>query len=152
MKKKTKVKTAMRKSAGSPGPVRKTESPEAFRGMAEKAVGQAKETYERMSSAAAEASNLIQDSCLTAAKGAMEHNAKVVEIVRANTNAAFDYAEKLLAARSPSDFVDMASDHARKHFDAISGQTRELSALGQRVTLAIAEPLTAGAVKAFRPI
>jgi hypothetical protein len=43
-----------------------------------------------MSAAAAEASNLIQTSCATAAKGAMEYNTMVIEIARANTNAAFD--------------------------------------------------------------
>jgi hypothetical protein len=103
-----------------------------------------------MSAVAAEASNLIQNSCLMAAKGAMEHNVRVIEIVRGNTNAAFDSANKLLGVKSPSEFVDVATEHARKHFDMLSEQTRELLAFGQKVTLEIAEPLKAGVTKAFR--
>lgn len=143
------VKTATVKPGGAPYDLPKAEVPHAFGEMAEKSAAQAKETYEKMSAATTEASNLIHNSCSTAAKGAAEYNAKVIEIARANTNAAFDYAGKLLGVKSPSEFVELATEHARKHFEALSEQTKELAALGQKVALETTEPLKAGVTKAF---
>jgi phasin len=118
--------------------------------MAQNGAAQAKETYEKMSAATAEASNLIQTSCATAAKGAMEYNAKVIEIACANTNAAFDYARGLYGVKSPAEFLEVATEHARKRFDVFSEQTKELAALAQKVASEAAEPLKAGVTKAFR--
>jgi phasin len=144
------VKTATMNPAGSPFDMAKTEAPQAFRELGEKGAAQAKETYEKMSAATAEVSNLIQNSCSTAARGAMEYNVRVIEIARTNANAAFDYANELLGAKSPSEFVEIATEHAREHFDTLAEQTRQLSALGQKVALEIAEPLQAGVTKAFQ--
>jgi hypothetical protein len=40
-------------------------------------------------------------------------NVRVIEIARTNANAAFDHANKLLGVKSPSEFVQMATEHAR---------------------------------------
>jgi phasin len=120
------------------------------RQIAENGAAQAKETYAKMNAATAEASGLVQISCAAAAKGAMEYNVKVVEIARANANAAFDYARDLNGVKSPSEFIEVMTEHARKSFDAFSAQTKELTALAQKVTSEAAEPLKAGVTKAFR--
>jgi len=134
------------KSAGAP----MTEIPQAIHAMAEKGTAQAKESYEKATAAAAEASVLIQNACSSAAQGAVECNTKVIEFARANTNAAFDYANDLLGVKSPADFLKVATEHARKQYDILSAQTKELSAMGQKAMLEAAEPLKAGAAKAFR--
>ena len=85
-----------------------------------------------------------------ATQGATECNAKVIEFARANTNAAFDYANELLGVKSPSDFLKVASEHARKQFETFSAQTKELTALSQKAMLEAAEPLKAGAAKVFK--
>ena len=53
---------------------------------------QAKETFEKMSAATAEATTLMKDSYSTAVKGAQDHNTKFIEFARANTEAAFEFA------------------------------------------------------------
>jgi phasin len=146
----THTKADAAKRAGSPYAMPKTETPQAVRQMAENGAAQAKETYAKMSAAAADASNLIQTSCAAAAKGAMEYNAKVIEIACANANAAFDFARGLYGVKSPSEFLEMTTAHARKRFDVFSEQTKELATLAQKVASEAAQPLKAGVAKAFR--
>lgn len=134
------------KSAGAPT----MEVPQAIHEMAGKGAAQAKEAYEKMTAATADASQLIQSACTSAAQGAAECNSKVIEFARANTNAAFDYANELLGVKSPSDFLKIATEHARKQFEVLSAQTKELTALSQKAMLEAVEPLKAGAAKAFR--
>jgi hypothetical protein len=81
--------------------------------MADKGTTQAKESYEKMTAATAEASNVIQNACSTAARGAIDCNAKMIEFARANSNAAFDYASKLLGVKSPSEFLEVSTEHTR---------------------------------------
>jgi phasin len=133
------------KSAGAP----KMGTPQAFREMADKGTAQAKASYDKMSAATAEASSVIQNAGATAAQGFKDGNAKVIEFARANSNAAFDYANQLLAVKSPSEFIQVSTEQARKQFEVLSEQTKELTALSQKVMLETAEPLKAGAAKAF---
>jgi len=72
----------------------------------------------------------------------------VIEIARTNTNAAFDYAHALMGMKSPSEFVEMSAARARQQFEAMTGQTKELAALAQKVATETAEPLT----RAFRKV
>jgi phasin len=134
------------RSASAP----KIEAPQAIREMADKGTTQAKESYEKMTAATAEASNVIQNVCSTAAQGAIDCNAKMIEFARANSNAAFDYASKLLGVKSPSEFLEVSTEHARKRFEILSEQTKELTALSQKMMLETTEPLKSGAAKAFR--
>src|SRR3954469_12219310 len=69
----------------------KMEIPAAFREMAEKSVTQAKQTYERMKSAAEGATDLLEQTYATAARGASDYGLKLIEVSRVNTNAAFDF-------------------------------------------------------------
>ena len=125
-------------------------TPQAIREMADKGTAQAKASYDKMSAATAEASTVMQNAGATAAQGFKDSNAKVIEFARANSNAAFDYASKLLGVKSPSEFIEVSTEQARKQFEVLSEQTKELTALSQKVMLETAEPLKAGAAKAFR--
>jgi phasin len=106
-------------------------------------------TYENAKAATEEETDLLKDTYKTAAKGATDYNLKVIEIARTNTNSAFDYAYKLMGMKSPSEFAELSTAHARKQFEAMSAQTKELTELAQKVTTEITEPLKAGVTKAF---
>src|SRR5262249_48669986 len=69
----------------------KMEVPAAFREFAEKSVSQAKETYEKMKSAAEEATDVLEDTYAHASKGASDYGLKLIETARANTNATLDF-------------------------------------------------------------
>ena len=122
---------------------------QAFRATAEKGSAQAKEAFEKMNGATAEATELFKNSYSTAVKGAQDYNTKVIEFAQANTEAALDFVQKLSGVKSPSDFVELSTDHSRKQFETLTEQTKELAALAQKVTLASVEPLKTGVTKAF---
>jgi phasin len=124
------------------------EAPAAFRDMAEKSLSQAKDSYEKMKSAAEEATGVLEDTYATASKGAADYTLKMLEMTRENTNAAFDFAVELLGAKTLSEVIELSSAHARKQFETMSEQTKELASLAQRVATEAAEPFKEGMTKA----
>jgi phasin len=110
---------------------------------------QAKEAFEKMNVATADAAALFKNSYSTVVKGAQDYNNKVIEFAQANTVAAFDFAQKLSGVKSPSDFMELSTEHSREQFKTLTEQTKELAALAQKVTLATAEPLRTGVSKVF---
>jgi phasin len=125
------------------------EMPEAFREMTEKGVAQAKDTYEKAKAAAEQATDLLKNTYTIAARSSMDYNLRVLDIARTNTSSAFDYAQELLGAKSPAEFAELATAHARKQCEAMTAQTKELAALAQKATTEIAEPLKTGVTTAF---
>ena len=130
----------------------KVEMPAAFREFAERGAAQAKDTYEKMKAAAEEATDVLETTYSTAAKGASDYGLKVIEATRVNTNAAFDYAGELFTAKSLSEVVELSSAHARKQFEALTQQSKELGALAQKVATETAEPIKNGMNKAFSKV
>ncbi len=122
---------------------------EAFRQTAEKGVTQAKDTYEKARVATEQATDILKDTYATVAKGATDYNLKIIEIARTNTNTAIEHAQKLIGAKSPLEFVALSTTHARKQFDTMIAQTKELTELAQKVTTEITEPFKAGVAMVF---
>jgi phasin len=130
----------------------KMEIPAAFRELAEKSVSQAKETYEKMKSAAEEATDVIEDTYATATKGASDYGLKVIEAARENTNAAFDFATQLMTVKSLSEMVELSTAHTRKQFEALTAQSKELAAIAQKVATESAEPAKESFSKVFKKV
>jgi phasin len=128
----------------------KMEVPAAFRDIAEKSVSQAKENYEKMKAAAEEATDVLEETYSTASKGAADYGLKVIETARSNANAAFDFASELLGVKSVSEVVELSTAHARKQFETLSTQTKELTSLAQKIATETAEPIKEGMNKAFK--
>jgi phasin len=139
-------------SATKPASFQQTDAPQVFREIAEAGTTHAKETYEKISVATTEAADLVKDSCSTAVKGAQDYNAKFIEFAHANTNAAFNFVQKLFGVKTPTEFVELSTEHARTQLEALTDQTKQLAALAQKVTLATAEPLKTGVAKAFNRV
>jgi phasin len=115
----------------------KMEVPLAFRELADQGVAQVRDTYEKAKTATEQATNQLKEAYTTAAKGATDYNIKVIEIARANTNTAVDNAFELLGVKSLTEFVELSTKHARKQFEVMTAQTRELAELAQKVTTEI---------------
>jgi phasin len=139
-------------TATKPAGFQKTDAPQVFREMAEAGTTHAKETYEKMSAATTEAADFVKDSCSMAVKGAQDYNTKFIELAHANTNSAFNFVQKLFGVKSPTEFVELSTEHARTQLETLTDQTKQLAALAQKVTLATAEPLKIGVAKAFNRV
>jgi phasin len=113
----------------------------AFREFAEKGITQAKDSYARMKTAAEEATGVLETTYATASKGAADYSLKVVEMARANSNAAFDLAAELLGARTLAQVVEISTSHTRKQIEQMSAQAKELATLAQKVATETVEPM-----------
>jgi phasin len=130
----------------------KVEMPAAFREFAERGVAQAKDTYEKMKAVAEEATDVLETTYSTASKGASDYGLKMIEAARVNTNAAFDFANEMITAKSLSEVIELSSAHARKQFETLTKQGKELSALAQKVATETSEPIKNGINKAFSKV
>jgi phasin len=115
----------------------------------EQAAAQSKENLDKMGAAAQDATNLVKDTYSASMKGAQDYNAKLIELARINTEAAFAYAQQLARVKSPAEFMELTTKYAREQFEAMAEQTRELAAFAQKMTLEAADPLKSRATKAF---
>lgn len=52
--------------------------------------------------------------------------------------------------KSPSEFLEVSTEHARKQFEVVTGQSKEFTALSQKVMLEAAKPLKDGAARVFQ--
>jgi hypothetical protein len=66
------------------------------------------------------------------------YNSKLVEFTHANVVANFDFVRKLLGVNSPIRLIELSAEHARRQFEMLSEQTKQLTALAQKITLASA--------------
>src|SRR2546423_12615097 len=128
----------------------KIEVPAAFREFAEKGVAQTKEAYEKFKATAEENTEILESVYTTASKGATAYGLKTIEVARANTDAMFDYVEALFGVKSPSEFVELSTKHAREQFETLTGQGKELAGLAQKVATDTAEPIKSRVAKAMK--
>lgn len=127
----------------------KMEVPAAFREIAEKGLATAKGNYEKLKSAAEEATDTLEDTYATATKGCSDYGLKVIESARVNSNAAFDLFGELLSAKSYSEVVELSTAYMRSHFDTVSAQSKDLAECAQKVTADTVAPIKEGLTSAF---
>jgi phasin len=127
------------------------EVPEQMRAFAEKGVSQARESYTKFKDAAETHNSTIEAVFTTATKGATEYSAKLLDIVKANTSATFDFAQELVGAKTPSQAMELWSAHAKKQVETLTAQAKELTELAQKIATETAEPIKTGASKLFKP-
>lgn len=107
------------------------------------------EGVEKASAAAAEGAGAVRNSMSTAFKGVQDYNAKLLEFAHANTKSAFDFFQQLSGVKSPTALMALSTEHTRKQFEIFTEQTKQLASLAESAALAAAEPIKAGAAKAF---
>ncbi len=128
----------------------KAEVPAAFREMAEKSVEQAKASYAKMKAAAEEATDLVEDTYETARAGALEFNTKSLEAVKTNTDAAFGFAKEFFAVKTLAEAVELQTTFARKQFEVLTAQVKELQETAKKVATDTAAPVKAATEKAMK--
>ncbi len=127
----------------------KAKATDGFHEIAEKGIAQAKTSFDKAKAANDHGADIFKNSYATATKGATDYNLKFIEIARVNTNTAFDYAHAMLAVKSVPEFFELSTAHARKQFELMTVQTKELAALAQKMTTDVAEPLKTEVTRAF---
>jgi hypothetical protein len=93
--------------------------------------------------------DLFKVSSSAALSGVQDYNNKVLEFARTNTNATFDFFQKLQTVKSPSEFMALSTEHARTQTQVLTEQTKQLLELAQKVTAAAGAPMKFGAGNMF---
>lgn len=120
------------------------------RSMIEKGLAESRTGYAKAKSVADETAVAVEASFATAKTGALEINAKAFEAMRATAEANFDFAKSVIAAKSLSDVVALQGEFARKQIEWLTGQTKEIGALAQKVANDSVEPIKAQVAKTFK--
>jgi len=139
------------KKAFSANGIPPVEVPPAVREIAEKSLATLRENYDKLKASADQVNATIEDTYTTASKGVAEYNSKVLAAVQENVNSTFDYFNSLLQVKSLAEAVELSTSHARQRFEAVSGQTKDLSALAQKVAAESSEPIKSSVEKATKP-
>lgn len=126
--------------------------PEQVRAFAEKGVSQAREGYQKLKEAAETNNGAIEAAYTSATKGAGDFTAKVIDIAKTNTESAFDFAQALLGVKSLPEAFELVNSHARKQFETLTAQSKDLADLTQKVATDTVEPIKASAAKAFKTV
>jgi phasin len=127
------------------------EVPEQVRAFAEKGVSQARDNYAKFKDAAETHNGTIEAVFTSASKGASEYTAKLMEMMKSNTTASLDFAQQLFGVKSPSEALELWTSHARKQFETLTAQAKQLAELGQKVATETVEPIKTSASKLFKP-
>jgi len=109
----------------------------------------ARENFEQGASAAQHATRNAEQSYSSALTGMREFNLKLIEMAHANTEAAFELAHEIASAEAPSDLAAIWAEHARRQFELMTRQSKELTELGQKLAGRTTEPFAHTINEAF---
>ena len=126
------------------------EVPEQMRAFAEKGVSQARDSYAKFKDAAETHNGTIEAVFTSASKGASEYTAKLIEFFKANTSSSLDFAQELFGVKTPAEAMELWTSHAKKQYETLTAQAKELAELGQKVATETVEPIKASAVEVLQ--
>ena len=115
-------------------------TPEAVRVMAEKAVDQGREVYDRSKDALDASVATLERTFDVAGQGAVAFNRKIIDIAQRNVNSGFDLAKSLAGAKNLSEMVELQSAYWQKLLNTLTSQAEEVRALATKVAAAAGEP------------
>jgi phasin len=127
-----------------------TELQSDLRSVVEKGLAESREAYARAIAAADEAAGAVESSLAAAKAGVVAINAKALEALRANVDANFDFVKSVFAVKNVADYVALQGEFTRKQIDAITGQSKEIGALAQKLATEAAEPIKEQVAKTFK--
>ena len=127
-----------------------TAVPEGVRALADNAVAQTREAYDRSKDAFDASLTTFERSFDAAGQGAAAFNRKIVDIARRNVAANFDLATSLAGAKNLTDIVELQSAFWRKQFGVLTAQAEEVRVLSTQVTADAVEQVKRGGVHELR--
>jgi len=116
--------------------------PNGVRSLAETAVAQTPDAYDRSQVALDASIATFESSFDTAGRSATAFNRKIIDLARRNIDSVFDLAESLSNAKNLTEIVELQAAYWQKQFSLLSAQAREVGTLS-KLTDAAGEPVKA---------
>ena len=125
---------------------------EQVREITEKSVEQTKEVFSQIKDQADTAQRTLETTFETAQSNTAALSLKALAALRSNCEASFDHVEKLIAAKSMGEAVELQSAFVRHQIEVISDQAMEIEAAAIKAAEEISAPVTSAVEKAFKGI
>ena len=110
------------------------------------------ETLEKGKAAAEQTARSVEQSYTATVENMRDYSLKMIDMAQANADAVFELARRLATAKAPSDITELWTAHAKKQFETLTEQTKELTALGQKIAGESAEPIARSVNQAFKKV
>lgn len=104
------------------------EIPAEIRDLTAKSVDEARKAFERFVEAARSASAQAESTAELVQSSAKDVSAKALSFTEENIKAAFEHAQKLIAAKDPQEFLAHQSEYVKAQLAAMEEHAKELSA------------------------
>jgi phasin len=124
--------------------------PPAVRDFAEKSMTQVRDSYDRIKTAAEEATGLVEETLETSRKNAYAFGVKALDAAKTNTDASFAHARDLFGAKTVTELFELQSAFAKKQFDAVTSQFREFQSMTEKLVTETTKPVAAKMEKAMK--
>lgn len=111
------------------------------RKFSDKSMAVANEALEKSKAAGERSARAFQESYSTSVEYMRDYNRKMMEMAQANMEAVFEIARRLGSAKTPSEIIELWTTHSKKQFEVLSEQTKELTALGQKMAVECVGPM-----------
>ncbi len=125
------------------------EAQEQFRKAVEQSVTQSRAAYEKLKTAAEQATGSLETSYSVATKGVNSLNAKAIDALKAQADVTMEHMKSVMAAKTVGEAIALQSTHARKQFETLSAQAKDFSEMMQKIAVEATEPLKAVFGKGF---
>jgi phasin len=123
-----------------------------FRSFAEKGMEQSKEAYAKAKGMAEDSQKMVQDTFDSAKAHSTDIAMKALKAARSNTDAGFAHFEALLGAKSFSDVIEMQTAFARKQFEIVTDQVKDMQSATKVAAEDIAKPAKVVAEKVAKTV
>lgn len=116
------------------------EVPEVLRVLALQSLERTRETYARLRATAEDTTDALEQSFETTRDGLLGIQFSALDAAKANADATFDLARKLLGVRSLTDAVELQTSFARERFEAMANYMQDVQANLTKVVSQSAAP------------
>jgi phasin len=116
------------------------EIPEKMREMADKSVGQAKKAFEQFLDATQKAVASAEGSAQSFRDSAADVNRQALAYLEDNVAASFDYAQRLVQARTVEEMTALQQEFVKRQMAAAAEQGRQLSQMMGKAASSAAKP------------
>jgi phasin len=123
------------------------EVPKDMRAFAEQSVEQARKAFDGFFGAVQKAANTMEGHAAAAQAGAKDVRDRAMTLAETNVARSFDYAQRLMQARTPDEVMRLQAEFVQQQMQAMSEQTREF---GEK-TRELGEKAARTAMDAARP-
>lgn len=122
---------------------------DSYREFADQSVSKTKENYEKVKTAAEDATKAVEATLETAQAGTVELSMKAIDAARANVEHSLSHMEALLGVKSVAQMIELQTAFFRKQTELMVDQAKTMQEAARKVMDDVAKPGKAVADKAM---